>query len=247
MTRTLPEKRADADPVAAAARLVATTGAAVMSSFDVTRSLGAAREEWTRFARHWQRLGPDPYAAELGVQRMRRYGQYALRDGALRPMPRTTFVQPQDSNPLYIGRDRDFEPLTDAFARDPLLHNLIGLLARVAAALDDVAEWNVKVHPFRIRSSTDEGGHPTPEGMHRDGVTLVTSLLVGRRNAVGGESTVCDLDGRQLLATTLAEPGTLMLGDDRRTLHGVSPIRPIDGSGPAQRDVLVITFASAWP
>jgi hypothetical protein len=83
--------------------------------------------------------------------------------------------------------------------------------------------------------------------MHRDGVTLVTSLLVGRRNAIGGESTVCDASGRQLLAATLAEPGTLMLGDDRRTLHGVSPIRPIDHTGPAQRDVLVITFASAWP
>ena len=127
-----------------------------------------------------------------------------------------------------------------------MLHRLIGLLARVSGALDDVADWNVKVHPFRIRS-TDEGGHPTPEGMHRDGVTLVSSLLVGRRNAIGGQSTVCDLDGRELLATTLAEPGTPMLGDDRRTLHGVSPIRPIDGSGPAQRDVLVITFDSAWP
>ena len=247
MTRTLSDKRADADPVAAAARQVATTGAAVLSSFDVTRSLGAGREEWTRFARHWQHLAPDPYAAELGVQRLRRYGQYSFRDGLLRPMPRSTFVQPEESNLLYIGKDREFEPLTDAFARDPLLHKAIGLLARVAAALDDVADWNVKVHPFRTRSSTDEGAHPTPEGMHRDGVTLVTSLLVGRRNAIGGESTVCDLDGRQLLATTLAEPGTLMLGDDRRTLHGVSPIRPLDGSGPAQRDVLVVTFASAWP
>ncbi|OBI20607.1 2OG-Fe dioxygenase family protein [Mycobacterium sp. E2497] len=247
MTRILSQTRADADPAAAATRLVATTGAAVMSAFDVTRSLGAGREEWTRFARHWQDLVPDPYAAELGVQRQRRYGQYSVQDGLLRPMPRTTFAQPEDSNPLYIGRDRDFEPLTDAFARDRLLHKLIGLLARVAAVLDDVADWNVKVHPFRIRSSTDEGAQPTPEGMHRDGVTLVSSLLVGRRNAIGGESTVCDLDGRQLLATTLVEPGTLMLGDDRRTLHGVSPIRPIDGSGPAQRDVLVITFASAWP
>lgn len=247
MTRIVSAKRADADPVAAAARLVATTGAAVMSSFEVTRSLGAGREEWTRFARHWQRLGPDPYAAEQGVQRLRRYGQYSLRDGALHPVPRSTFVQPEDSNPLYIGKDRDFEPLTDAFSRDPLLRKIIDLLARVAAALDDVADWNVKVHPFRVRSLSEDGGLPTPEGMHRDGVTLVSSLLVGRRNAIGGESTVCDLDGRRLLATTLAEPGTLMLGDDRRTLHGVSPIRPIDHSGPAQRDVLVVTFASAWP
>jgi hypothetical protein len=101
------------------------------------------------------------------------------------------------------------------------------------------------VYPFRTRSS--DGGHPEPEGLHRDGVTLFSTLLIGRRNAVGGESSVCDSDGRRLLTTTLAEPGTLLLCDDRRTLHRVSPIRPISDSRPAQRDVLVITFASAWP
>ncbi|MHA7651557.1 2OG-Fe dioxygenase family protein [Mycobacterium sp. ML4] len=53
----------------------------------------------------------------------------------------------------------------------------------------------------------------------------------------------CDSSGRPLLTTTLAEPGALLVGDDRRTLHGVSPMRPIDGSGPAQRDVLVMTVA----
>jgi len=244
---TLCDERTDADPVAAAAHQLTTTGVAVMPSLDVTRSLGVGREEWTRFARHWQHLAPDPYAAELGVQRLRRYGQYAVRDGVARPVPTGVFAQPQDSNPLYIGRDREFEPLTDDLTADPLLHGVIKLLARLADSLDDVDEWNVKVHPFRIRSAADGEGLPTPEGMHRDGVTLVTSLLVGRRNAIGGESTVCDLTGRQLLKTTLAEPGTLMLGDDRRTVHGVSPIRPIDACGPAQRDVLVITFASAWP
>jgi hypothetical protein len=243
----LHENWTAADPVAAAGRLVATTGVAVLPSFDVTRSLEVGREEWTRFARHWRHLAPDPYAAELGVRRERRYGQYSFRDGVLAPMPRRAFVQPQDSNPLYVGKERNLEPLTDAFAADPLLHKVIRLLARVADALDDVVDWNVKVHPFRIRCSADDDGSPTPEGLHRDGVTLVSSLLIGRRNAIGGESTVCDPAGRPLLATTLTEPGTLLLGDDRRTLHGVSPIRPIDGSGPAQRDVLVITFASAWP
>jgi hypothetical protein len=141
---------------------------------------------------------------------------------------------------------REFEPLTDAFAEEPLLHNVIELLARVASSLDDVAEWNVKVYPFRTRSS-DGGGHATPEGLHRDGVILFSTLLIGRRNAIGGESAVCDSGGRRLLTTRLAEPGTLLLADDRRTLHRVSPIRPISGSRPAQCDVLVITFASAWP
>ena len=247
MARILCHARTQPDPVADAAKLVATTGAAVLSPVAVTRTLRVGRQEWTRFGRHWQHLATDPYAAEIGVQRLRRYGQYSFRDGMLHPLPKSTFAQPEDSNPLYVGKDRVFEPLTDAFAKDPLLHKVITLLARVAAALDDVADWNVKVHPFRIRSAADGDGRPTPEGMHRDGVTLVTSLLIGRRNAIGGESIVCDLTGRQLLKATLAEPGTLMLGDDRRTVHGVSPIRPIDGSGPAQRDVLVITFASAWP
>lgn len=237
----IPGDRRHADPVAAAAQQLDATGAAVLHSFDLTRSLEMHREDWLRFGRHWDDLAPDPYAAELGIDRLRRYGRFVLGEQAQR-LPAREFAQPERSNPLYIGRDRLFEPLTSAFSEHPLLHALLRLLRRLAAALDDVAEWDVKVHPFRTRS-TGASGRPTPEGMHRDGVTLVSSLLIARRNALGGESTVFDADGRQLLATTLDEPGTLLVGDDRRTLHGVSPIRPIDGSGPAQRDVLVVTFA----
>lgn len=61
---------------------------------------------------------------------------------------------------------------------------------------------------------------------------------------MGGESSVFHADGRHLLSTALTEPGTLLLGDDRHTLHGVTPIRPVDPSRPARRDVLVVTFAA---
>ncbi|OBR98610.1 hypothetical protein A9W98_34520 [Mycobacterium gordonae] len=237
-----PTQTQRTDPVAVAAHDLTTSGVAVLHSFDLTRTLGMHREDWVRFGRHWDDLAPDPYAAELGIQRLRRYGRFAVGT-QVRPLPAEEFVQPERSNPLYIGRNRVFEPLTTAFAEDPLLHELLYVLSRLAAVLDEAPQWDVKVHPFRTQS-TGGNGHPTPEGMHRDGVMVVSSLLIGRRNALGGESTVCDADGRQLLATTLDEPGTLLVNDDRRTLHGVSPIRPIDGSGPAQRDVLVITFAS---
>ena len=153
-------------------------------------------------------------------------------------------MQPEDSNPLYVGADRHFEPLTGAFIAEPLLAGLLALLGRFATALDDAAAFSVKVTPFRVLASAGVAGCPTPEGMHRDGVTLVTSLLIGLHNATGGESTVCDVTGRRLVVTTLSEPGTLLLGDDRRTVHGVSAIRPIDPARPAQRDVLVITFAA---
>lgn len=235
----------EADPVDNARRWLASAGVCLMPPADLSCPLRVDGDAWSRFSAHWDELVQDGYAAELGTKRLRRYGWFSFRqtDGVASAMPHHAFVQPQNSNPLYIERDRHFEPLTDAFAADPLLHRLLKLLGRVASALEDVPEWSVKVHPFRVLASEDCEGRPTPEGMHRDGVTLVTSLLVGRHNATGGVSSVCELDGRRLLTTTLAEPGTLLIADDRRTLHGVSPIRPVDPAVPAQRDVLVITFA----
>lgn len=225
------------------AQRLTSVGACVMTPADLNRRLGV--DDWTRFSGHWDDLAADRYAAELGTRRLRRYGHFRFTsaDGVAELLPHRAFVQPEDSNPLYLERDRDFEPLTDAFAKDPLLHRILRMLGRFATALDDVTVWNAKVTPFRVLASADGEGQPTPEGLHRDGVTMVTSLLIGRRNAIGGESSVVDMDGNRLLTTTLAGPGAMLLGDDRRTLHGVSPIRPIDPAEPAQRDVLVITFA----
>jgi hypothetical protein len=227
------------------AQRLTQVGTALMQPAELNACLRIPGSEWTRFAGHWEELAPDSYAAELGTRRLRRYGQFLFTpaDGIFTPMAHSSFVQPEDSNPLYVEKDRHFEPLTDAFAKDPLLQRILKLLGWLATALDDAPVWSAKATPFRVLASTDDEGQPTPEGLHRDGVTLVTSLMIGRRNAVGGESCVVDMDGQQMLATTLQEPGTLLLGDDRRTLHGVSPIRPRDPVRPAQRDVLVITFA----
>jgi hypothetical protein len=228
---------------------LATDGIYLMTPAELNSRLGVAPEAWRKFGRHWDELGADPYAAELGTRRLRRYGHllFTPANGTIEPMPHDTFVQPDDSNPLYVGRDRRFEPLTDAFTEEPLLQHYLRLLSLMATMLDDLAHWSVKVTPFRVLAWTDGGGEPTPEGLHRDGVTLVTSLLIGRDNADGGESSVVDMDGRQRLTVTLQEPGTLLMSDDRRSLHGVSPICPRDLSLPARRDVLVVTFAPWRP
>jgi hypothetical protein len=222
-----------------------TRRACVLSRAQLFRCIGVDSAEWRRFSSHWDELVPDSYAAELGTTRLRRYGHFAFTsaDGSTRLLPHGVFTQPEDSNPLYVDRDRSFEPLTEAFAAEPLLLRLLSLLGGVAVALDDVAEWSARVTPFRVLASSDGGGDPTPEGPHRDGVALVTSMLIGRDNSVGGISTVYDLAHTPILKTTLSEPGTMLLGDDRCTLHCVSPIRPLDPSRPARRDVLVITFA----
>ncbi|MDT0609084.1 2OG-Fe dioxygenase family protein [Streptomyces lancefieldiae] len=226
-----------------ACQALVSTGSYVMTPDAVSQCLGVERGGWAWFARHWDELALDTYAAQTGTRRLRRYGHFSLsRAGDIVVRPHVAFVQPQESNPLYVEVDRHFEPLTDAFVAEPVLTSLIRMLGQVAACLDDADEWNVKVHPFRVMAEADGEGQPTPEGRHRDGVTLVTSLLIDRVNAAGGESTVYDLDGAALMSTTLSRPGALLLGDDRATLHGVSPIRPLDASLPAYRDVLVTTL-----
>ncbi|AXK37224.1 hypothetical protein DVA86_09830 [Streptomyces armeniacus] len=222
-----------------------TVGACRVPASGVRMCTGTEPEAWEVFARHWDKLEADTYAAERGTRRFRRYGAFSFDAATARtsPLSHTSFVQPENSNPLYTEVERVFEPLTDAFADDPLLHGLLRLLGRAATGLDEARTWVVKVHPFRVVASADDAGEPTPEGMHRDGVTLVSSLLVNRSNARGGRSTVTTLDGRPLLETTLGKPGTLLLGDDRSTLHGVSRVRPRDLARSARRDVLVVTFA----
>ena len=218
-----------------------------MSSAELFGCVGTAEGMWARFASHWDDLAPDRYAEELGTQRLRRYGRFLFTPASaeFRLLPHDAFAQPEASNPLYVDRDRHFMPLTDAFAADPMLQRLLDFLGPAATALEDADRWSATVTPFRVLAHADRGGDPTPEGVHRDGVTLVTSLLVGRDNAVGGESSVYHADGGRLLTTTLSEPGAMLLGDDRCTLHGVSPIRALDPARPARRDVLVITFAPA--
>jgi len=234
-----------AGDVAAARQALLSRRVHVMEADAVSRCVGVTAEDWRRFAVHWEDLAPDHYAAQEGTHRLRRYGHFSLdRTGGLRPMPHLAFAQPEDTNPLYTGEDRHFEPLTDVFVADPLFKALMRLLGRIASCLQHADTWSVKVHPFRVVASADNAGLPTPEGLHRDGVTLVTSLMIGRENAVGGQSAVYTPDGTHLLTTTLQEPGTLLLGDDRATLHQVAPVRPAETTRPARRDVLVTTLTA---
>ncbi|MFC6065519.1 2OG-Fe dioxygenase family protein [Streptomyces ochraceiscleroticus] len=233
--------------IEAARTALAVTGAHLMPPATVRAALPGGPNGWARFAAHWEDLSPDPYAAAHGTRRLRRYGHFTVDpetgEGTLQP--HTPFLQPEGTNHLYETQDRHFDPLTDAFLADPVLHSLLELLGKAADALARPERWQVKVHPFRVSAAADGEGQPTPEGRHRDGVTLVTSLLIGRENATGGQSTVYATDGREVLSTTLREPAALLLSDDRSTLHGVSPIRPVDAGRPARRDVLVITYTAA--
>lgn len=236
-------------PLSPAARTIADalrdTGEHLASSADLSEILGATAEDWAGFAANWEDLKLDAFMADAGTYRYRRYGQYEYIPATeeLTLLPHEPYRQEKFFNKLNGGVDRVYEPLTEAFTADPVLNTLITSLGRIFTTVDDTRRWLIKLHPVRIIAGKDIG-QPAPEGRHRDGVTFVGSLLIDRLNITGGESTTYDEQQNLLRTVTLAERGDLLLGDDQRTYHQVTPIEAIDPRQPAHRDVLVVNYSA---
>ena len=213
--------------------------------------------DWPAFAASWDHLEIDPYLAERGRYRRRGFAVYAI-DGtaAIQRQAHQPHYQGQEYNQLFGGIERWFAPIADEVGDSATMrtilrwcHRLFGgletLQARDAAAdlrAHPTAAWHVEVHQFRIEARAEASGHPTPEGVHRDGVDFVLVLLVNRENIVSGTTTVFDPGGVALGSFTLTDPCDAALVDDHRVAHGVTPVAPSDPSRPGHRDVLVVTF-----
>ena len=102
--------------------------------------------------------------------------------------------------------------------------------------------WNIRLHPYRIIADGVEEGQPTPEGLHRDGVTYIASLMINKSNAQGGVTTITDSEQNVLERITLDKTFDVVLANDEETMHEVSAIAPDELDRYAYRDVLVIAF-----
>jgi hypothetical protein len=207
---------------------------------------GAGFSGWEAFAASWNDLGVDTYMADGGRYRRRRFGVSRAAAGEIQRKPHQPHYQSRDYNPLNGGIERWFEPVTEAVARNPALSAIL----RTSYALFDrmtppglrPAAWHVEIHQFRIEARPGEAGHPTPEGMHRDGVDWALVLMVRRENVASGETTIYNLQKRPIGSFTLTAPLDSALVDDSRVYHGVTSVVPLDPNRPAYRDVLVVTF-----
>jgi hypothetical protein len=196
------------------------------------------------FAASWQRLEPDGFMADGGRYRRRRLANFLAipgEAGHLRGLHRPHF-QARAHNSLNGGVDRWFAPVEDAVAANPATEALLGLGRGVADALRPGAPWFVEMHQFRIEAAAGHPGHPTPEGVHQDGVDCVLIAMLARTNLRGGETLVTDPAQRELARFTLDGLLDLVVLDDRRVLHGVTPVEPADAAQPSSRDVLVLTW-----
>jgi hypothetical protein len=197
-----------------------------------------------RFATSWDDMPVDAYMADGGRYRRRRHAVYAVTaDGAILRQSHQPHYQSRDYNPLHGGVERWFAPIEPAIGSAPCLLTILGFCRGLFGRLaPEVRAWRVELHQFRIEARPGEAGHPTPEGMHRDGVDYVLVLLIRRRNIRRGTTTIHSLEGKLLGSFTLAAPFDAALVHDARVYHGVTPVEPVDPALPAFRDVLVVTF-----
>ncbi|MDO8959785.1 MAG: 2OG-Fe dioxygenase family protein [Rhodocyclaceae bacterium] len=220
----------------------------VIAGESIAEWAGVSLEQWEDFAEYWNRLTPDRFMGDGGTYRLRRYGQFeTASDGTLRQLPHASYEQPSYINRLNGGIAREFEPLESGFAQHAILHNILNVLMMIVNDVEWVfTPWNVKLHPYRIVAKPDAAGQPTPEGLHRDGVNYIVSMMVKRANIIGGESSLTDAQRTPLDRVTLAEPMHLMILNDENTMHEVTPVSPVNPQTTAYRDVLVIAFAKVF-
>jgi hypothetical protein len=200
--------------------------------------------DWPAFAASWSDLELDTYMADGGRYRRRRHAVFAARRGepATVRQPHQPHFQTRDYNPLHGGIERWFAPILPEIAGGASMQTILRSCRALFDSLAPQTDWHIEVHQFRIEPPRKGEGRPTPEGMHRDGVDYVLVLMIERTNIASGETSIHDLEGRQLGSFTLTDPFDAALVHDRRVYHGVTPVVPLDPNRPAHRDVLVVTF-----
>lgn len=185
--------------------------------------------------------------------------------------PHQPHYQSIDYNSLNGGIERWFEPIEPAIGGGQSLTTILTFCHQLFGGIDPaVPNWHVEVHQFRIEAATAMLGKPTPEGVHRDGVDHVLVLMINRINIASGTTQVHAIPDQQvgqggdlspapsparapapssasahakpLGSFTLTQPFDAALVEDRRVMHGVTAVTPIDPTQPAYRDVLVVTF-----
>jgi hypothetical protein len=200
------------------------------------------------FRRDWAHLEPDPYMADGGSYRSRRYGLYRLSGstGQLTPIPRASFYQSIEINPLNGGEQRHFAALAANTVENEFLHELIRFdFVQLTSNKHIENDWLIGVHQIRIIATPGVPGNPTPEGIHRDDEYYTSQHLISRHNIGGGINHFYGC-GREPTGVPQAEWTQKSYFDsyyfDRSVWHSVSPIVSGERDGGGHRDVLLIDF-----
>jgi hypothetical protein len=228
-----------------AAQEISNIGAVFLEGDELQKQDFYTVESYQEFANSWNNLLLDEFMGDNGKYRLRRYSQfnYNQAQGDLELLPHEPYSQPSYINPLNGDIKRYFEPLEDYVVRNEFFNGLLKWAANLFDTIEgQPTQWNIRIHPYRILANTEEQGQPTPEGVHRDGVTYIFMMMIERRNISGGETSLYDANRNKLGDVTLQNPLDIILADDEKSMHGVTAIQAVDPTQPAYRDVLVVAY-----
>jgi hypothetical protein len=204
-----------------------------------------ALSDWPAFAASWDGMPLDRYMADGGRYRRRRYATLSATDGVIRLEPHQPHYQSLEYNALNGGVPREYEPIPEHVIRGNTMQGVLRFCERLFSHMQPGDPWHIECHQFRIEAGGGMHGKPTPEGVHRDGVDFVFVMMVRRVNISSGTTTMHDMTRQHTLDSfTLTAPLDSAIVNDRRCMHGVTPVEQIDPAQPAYRDVLVVTFTA---
>jgi len=225
---------------------IAQRGYSVMRADELQMS-AELRQAWLSLSIDYADLPADEYLPGGARYRYRRYGRFRFSPltGELARLPHEDYFQSADINRVTGGIIRKFAPLLDTTFDNQFLQELIRFDFAQFPLEEDLQsreDWEVHAHLIRVTADLSAQGHPTPEGIHRDGAAFVTVHLAELVNAQGGKVSIY-ADNRQLLTTfQLEEVLDSYLFNDAILWHAAEPIRPAAPAHGAIRSILTFDF-----
>lgn len=225
---------------------IATQGYSIVPPDEIT-PFAAFPLAWRQLQADYAQLPPDNHLPNNATYRFRRYDSFYFLpfSGELALLPHQDYYQSEDINRVTGGQIRRFAPLTAETSDNPFLHELIRWDFQqfpLRTTEQQYHPWQVDVHEILVVAEPGSSGHPTPEGIHRDGAEFVTVHLATIDNAAGGLVSVYDEQQQPLASFQLQRVMESYLFDDARLWHGVTPIEPADGHSAARRGILTFDY-----
>jgi hypothetical protein len=199
-------------------------------------------QEWLEFKESWNHLAVDNWMADGGRYRRRSFAVFRVGPDAIVREVHQPHFQERLNNPLNGGVDRWFAPTSNEVAGGTVLRTLLRAVTGIIEWGTGSRLWHVEVHQFRITAGVGQVGSPTPEGVHRDGVDWVFMMFIDRFGVSGGETEIHSIDGEFIDRFTLKQPLEAVCLNDKRLLHGATPIACLPSCSEGYRDVLVVTW-----
>lgn len=210
-------------------------------------NLNFNHNDWVVLKNTWNDLPQDQFMADGGKYRFRRFSEI-IYDTSLDNFiikPHSFFFQDKYLNKLNGGVNRRFECITPYVIFHPIMKDMIRGYSEIFKKTVSSRYWKIFFHQVRIQATSSLEGKPAPEGIHKDGVNFSTLFCVNRTPSSDGAINIMyDNEKNEIEKVTLNRFGDLVIFDDSKVFHSVTPLQVQEGEKEAHRDMLFLEFTA---